>query len=80
MAFKPANPVTRPAHYTFGTIEPLDALEDWDLDWHEGSALLYVVRAKHKGQQLQDLQKAVFVLQRKIDLLSGVAFKKKKTR
>lgn len=69
MARKKNDPVTRPAHYTFGTIEPLDAIEDWNLDMHEGNALMYIVRGPYKGSRVQDLKKAIFMLERKVALL-----------
>ncbi len=66
------DPVNHPAHYTFGKIEVIDALEDWDLDFHEGNAVKYIVRAERKGNRIEDLSKAVFYLNRKIELLSDV--------
>lgn len=62
--------VNNPAHYTFGKYEVIDVLEDWfpkePLLWQVGK---YIARAEHKGKQLQDLKKARFYLQRKIDQL-----------
>lgn len=64
-----ADPVNFPAHYTFGKIEVIDALEDWDLEPHEWNVVKYVVRAKHKGSRLTDLKKAAWYLRRKIEML-----------
>ena len=63
------DPVNHPAHYTFGKIEVIDVLEDWALEFHEGNALKYIARATRKGSRIQDLEKAVFYLNRKIALL-----------
>lgn len=67
------DPVNRPAHYTYGAIEVIDAIEDWALGYHEGNVVKYVARAKHKGSQLQDLKKARWYLDRAIKNLEKVA-------
>lgn len=59
--------VNHPPHYTFGTYEVIDVLEDWfphdPLLWQVGK---YIARARHKGHELEDLRKALFYLQRRI--------------
>jgi len=62
--------VNHPAHYTQGQYEVIDVIEDWKLEHHEANAVKYVARAKHKKNRIQDLEKAVWYLQRKIKLLS----------
>ena len=64
--------VNHPKHYTMGKIEVIDAIEDWMLDFHCGSAVKYVARSSYKGEFVQDLQKAIWYLQRRI-LLAEVA-------
>ena len=60
--------VNHPSHYTFGRFEVIDVLEDWFSDdpllWQ---VVKYLARAKHKGNLLQDLEKAQFYLQRRIE-------------
>jgi hypothetical protein len=58
--------VNHPKHYTFGTIEVIDVIEDWQLGFHEGNCVKYIARAKHKGNELEDLRKAKWYLDRKI--------------
>lgn len=58
--------VNHPAHYTFGKIEVLDAIEDWKLPYHLGNVVKYVARASLKGSEIQDLRKAQFYLNRHI--------------
>jgi hypothetical protein len=62
-----ADAVNHPKHYTFGQYEVLDVLMDWFADdpllWQVGK---YIARAKHKGQELEDLQKARFYLDKRI--------------
>ena len=58
--------VNHPPHYTMGKIEVIDAIEDWNLDHHRASAVAYIVRSPHKGTEVQDLEKAIWYLQRKV--------------
>lgn len=58
--------VNHPAHYNAGRIEVIDAIEDWSLGFHEGNVVKYVARAKYKGNQLEDLKKAKWYLDRRI--------------
>ena len=64
--------VNNPKHYTSGNIEALDIIEDTtkDLDGLEafsiGSALKYLIRFDKKNDPIQDLQKAVFYIERVI--------------
>jgi len=63
--------VNHPAHYNFGKFEVCAIIEDWDLGYHEGNAVKYIARAKHKGKELEDLKKARWYINRKIELLEG---------
>ncbi len=63
------DPVHHPPHYNTGRIEVIEFLEDQRLEPHEWNAIKYICRAKHKGHQVQDLEKAVWYLKRKIELL-----------
>ena len=64
--------VNNPKHYTSGNIEALDIIEDAtkDLNGLEafsiGSALKYLIRFDKKNDPIQDLQKAVFYIERVI--------------
>jgi len=59
-----------PSHYTFGQYEVIDVLDDWfPTDPYEWTITKYVARAKHKGQQIKDLKKAQFYLNRRIEQL-----------
>ena len=61
--------VNHPPHYTQGKYETIDVIEDWQLEYHEGNAVKYISRAQHKGTRTQDLKKAVWYLNRKIERL-----------
>ena len=60
--------VNHPQHYNIGKIEVIDAIEDWQLGFHLGNTVKYVARAKHKGNELQDLKKALWYLNRAIEI------------
>jgi hypothetical protein len=71
---QPADPVSNPSHYTQGrSIEPIDAIEDWQLPYHLGNVVKYISRAGRKGSTLEDLKKAAWYLDRYIKQLSGGA-------
>lgn len=61
------DPVNHPKHYTFGKYEVIDVLEDWfDKDpllWQVGK---YIARAGRKGNEVEDLEKAKWYLERRI--------------
>ena len=63
--------VNHPDHYRFGKdnqYEAIKVIEAWDLDFHIGNTVKYISRAGKKGadQELQDLKKALWYLERKI--------------
>lgn len=63
--------VHHPSHYNAGRIEVIEFLEDQKLEPHEWNAVKYICRAKHKSARLQDLEKAIWYLRRKIEILSS---------
>lgn len=63
---KPKETVNHPSHYNAGSIEVIDAIDDWSLGFYEGNVVKYVARAKHKGTELDDLKKARWYLDRLI--------------
>ena len=67
----PDDPVQHPAHYTTGKIECIDYIEDKELGFHLGNAVKYITRAGRKdpAKTIEDLEKAVWYIQRKIKLL-----------
>ena len=65
------DPVNHPSHYTSGSIEVIDFIEDQKLPYHLGSAMKYICRAGKKDltKTVEDLQKAVWHINRYIGLL-----------
>ncbi len=61
------DPVSCPSHYIEGRkYEPIDVIEDWELDFCLGNALKYISRAGRKNDEIEDLRKAIFYIERKI--------------
>lgn len=65
--------VNHPSHYG-GENNPYEAIkviEAWDLDFHLGNTVKYISRAGKKGvdKELQDLKKALWYLERRIENL-----------
>lgn len=56
--------INHPPHYTKGGIEAIDVIEAWNLDFHLGNALKYIARAGRKGDAREDIEKAVWYLER----------------
>ena len=63
----PKDAINHPSHYTSGSIETIEVIEDWDLGFCLGNVIKYVGRADHKGKPLEDLRKAAWYLQREIE-------------
>jgi len=59
--------VNHPEHYKVGGIETIDFIEGKNLGYNLGNAVKYISRADHKGNRLQDLQKAQWYLNREIN-------------
>jgi hypothetical protein len=65
------DPVDHPTHYNHGKIEAITFIEDQQLDFHLGNVVKYICRAKHKGNEYQDLLKALWYLERHIKNLEN---------
>ena len=64
--------VKNPSHYNRGKIEVWEFIEDQGLDYHTGNAVKYIARAGYKdpSKEVEDLQKAIAFLERKIKVLT----------
>lgn len=62
--------VNHPPHYNSGQIEVIEAIEDWNLNYNRGNAVKYIARAGKKTKNpILDLEKAVWYLEREIEIL-----------
>lgn len=59
-----------PSYYRQG-VEVIDFVESYNLNFHRGNAVKYISRAgkKDPAKEIEDLQKAVWYLQREIEKL-----------
>ena len=64
--------VNHPAHYNQGKIEVIEFIEDKALGFHLGNAVKYIARAGKKDptKEVEDLKKAIWCINRKIELLN----------
>ena len=62
--------VDHPSHYNQG-IETIDYIESWSMNFNTGNVIKYVTRAGYKNDQLEDLKKAMWYLQREIDRMEN---------
>jgi len=61
--------VNHPAHYNTGKVEVIDAIEDWQLGFNDGNAIKYIARHQYKGNDIQDIEKAIWYLERHLAIL-----------
>tara|TARA_R110000824_G_scaffold127494_5_gene287711 strand:- start:19 stop:378 length:360 start_codon:yes stop_codon:yes gene_type:complete len=61
--------INHPKHYNAGKYETIAVIEDWNLDFHCGNAVKYISRHKYKGSPKQDIEKAIWYLQRYLETL-----------
>lgn len=57
--------VNHPPHYQHG-IEPIEFIESHNLNFCLGNAVKYIARAPYKGNELEDLKKAKWFIEREI--------------
>jgi Protein of unknwon function (DUF3310) len=63
--------VNHPPHYKSGGLEVIDVIEAFDLGFHRGNAIKYILRAGKKDSEKyrQDLEKAIWYLNREVESL-----------
>jgi hypothetical protein len=53
--------INSPSHYVEGRkIQPIEVLEDWNLNHHLACALKYISRAGRKHDEVKDLRKCIW--------------------
>ena len=71
MRDKKVDLINKPPHYTFGKIEVIDVIDDWNLGFYEAQVLKYLARHRYKGDPIGDLKKAKWYLDRLISKLDN---------
>ena len=62
--------VNHPPHYNKGNIEVIDFIDDQEhLGYHRLQAIRYICRSPFKGTEIQDLEKAIWYLERRKSIL-----------
>lgn len=59
--------IDHPKHYQGKGLEVIDVIEAFDLKFCLGNAIKYILRADKKGHEVEDLEKAIWYIQRKIE-------------
>ena len=59
--------VNNPKHYNVGDIEVIDFIDSWNLNFNLGNVIKYVARCNYKDSKIEDLQKAIFYIEREIE-------------
>jgi len=67
---KRKTPTKTPYHYD-ESIQPIDLIEAFELNFSRGNIIKYVCRAAYKGEELDDLQKALYYLNREVQKLEN---------
>jgi hypothetical protein len=62
--------VDHPSHYNQG-IETIEYIESWSMNFNTGNVIKYVTRAGYKNDQLEDLKKAMWYLDREIQRIEN---------
>ena len=70
---KEADMVNHPPHYTAGGVETINFIEAKGLDYHLGNVVKYITRAGKKYDEVEDLKKARWYLERAISVRENPA-------
>ena len=73
---KQVDEVNHPKRYNHGKYECIDIIEDLNLNFCLGSALKYIWRLGEKNDEINELEKAVWYLQREIQTRKNCLQKK----
>lgn len=60
---------TNPNHYNKWSIQPIDIIEEWELNFSLGNVIKYIARHRDKGTPIPDIQKALWYLERELKRL-----------
>ena len=63
--------VDHPNHYNQGSPEAIEIIEGWNLNFHLGNAIKYILRSPYKGSEKEDIRKALWYLHRHQNNIGG---------
>jgi hypothetical protein len=58
--------IESPMHYCGASSQPIDIIEEFDLNFCLGNAIKYILRCNKKGEKKSDLEKAIWYLRREM--------------
>jgi translation initiation factor 2B subunit (eIF-2B alpha/beta/delta family) len=61
--------VNHPLHYKSNGFEAIDIIEAYELSFSLGNSIKYILRSDKKGNKKQDLEKAIWYLNRELENL-----------
>jgi Protein of unknwon function (DUF3310) len=65
------NLIDHPEHYKSDSIEVIDIIDSFNLNFNLGNSIKYILRADKKGNRKQDLQKALWYLNHELLKYNG---------
>lgn len=60
--------INHPPHYKGKGLECIQVIEAFDLSFHLGNAIKYIIRSGKKNSKKEDLEKALWYIQRELSL------------
>ena len=60
------NLIDHPKHYQSDGIEVIDIIDNFNLNFNLGNSIKYILRCDKKGNKKQDLEKAIWYLNREL--------------
>lgn len=61
--------INSPPHYQGNSMEAIDIIDAYSLNFARGNAIKYILRAGKKGSEKEDLQKAIWYINHEIERL-----------
>lgn len=65
------NKIDHPSHYQGKGLECIQVIESFNLGFHKGNSIKYILRSGKKEDHVADLRKAIWYLEREIENLEG---------
>jgi hypothetical protein len=65
------NLIDHPEHYKSDSIEVIDIIDSFNLNFNLGNSIKYILRADKKGNRKQDLQKALWYINHELLKYNG---------
>lgn len=66
------NLIENPKHYQGKSIDAIRVIDEFNLSFSLGNVVKYILRAKHKGNEVQDLEKAKWYLEHEINRIKPI--------